>query len=186
MRSVGEFGAHQQISTDFAPWLGFVTAATSLSIGQPNFARCLSVSWTGTLYIHSWGCWSLTAAKFTLHPSLTSSYICSVTARLSSRGITELSQRVCWLTRIIITELDWMPIHRKEMNITVSTVVLNCCKGDKPSQWETPIFRPRYSDPCSSKTPWPILMKFVTSDYVVDPTAHGKLGFQDSNGSVPP
>jgi len=26
--------------------------------------------------------------------------------------------------------------------ITVSTVVLNCCKGDKPSQWETPIFGP--------------------------------------------
>jgi len=26
--------------------------------------------------------------------------------------------------------------------VTVSTVVLNCCKGDKPSQWETPIFRP--------------------------------------------
>ena len=26
--------------------------------------------------------------------------------------------------------------------ITVSTVVLNCCKGDRPSQWETPIFGP--------------------------------------------
>jgi len=26
--------------------------------------------------------------------------------------------------------------------LTVSTVVLNCCKGDKPSQWETPIFGP--------------------------------------------
>ena len=25
-------------------------------------------------------------------------------------------------------------------SITVSTVVLNCCKGDKPSQWEYPIF----------------------------------------------
>jgi len=25
---------------------------------------------------------------------------------------------------------------------TVSTVVLNCCKGDKPSQWEYPIFGP--------------------------------------------
>jgi len=30
------------------------------------------------------------------------------------------------------------------MVITVSTVVLNCCKGDKPSQWETPIFGPLY------------------------------------------
>ena len=28
--------------------LGFVTAATSLTTGQPNFARCLAVSWAGT------------------------------------------------------------------------------------------------------------------------------------------
>jgi len=32
--------------------LAFVTAATSLTGGQPNFARCLAVSWAGTLYIH--------------------------------------------------------------------------------------------------------------------------------------
>jgi len=32
--------------------LGFVTAPTSLNGGQPNFARCLAVSWAGTLYIH--------------------------------------------------------------------------------------------------------------------------------------
>jgi len=30
----------------------FVTALTSLIGGQPNFARCLSVSGAGTLYIH--------------------------------------------------------------------------------------------------------------------------------------
>jgi len=30
---------------------GFVTAPTSLNGGQPNFARCLAVSWAGTLYI---------------------------------------------------------------------------------------------------------------------------------------
>jgi len=29
-------------------------------------------------------------------------------------------------------------------------------------------------------------MKFVTSDYVVDPTTHAKLEFQGSNGSVSP
>jgi len=29
-------------------------------------------------------------------------------------------------------------------------------------------------------------MKFVTSDYVVDPTKHAKLGYHGSNGSVPP
>jgi len=32
--------------------LGFVTAATVLSGSQPNFARCLAVSWAGALYIH--------------------------------------------------------------------------------------------------------------------------------------
>ena len=33
--------------------LGFVTAATSLNGSQPNFARCLAVSWAGTLYTFS-------------------------------------------------------------------------------------------------------------------------------------
>jgi len=71
--------------------LGFVTAPTSLNEGQPNFARCLAVSWAGTLYIHFWGCWSLLprigilpGAKFTLRPTLAFSYIGSVTARHSS------------------------------------------------------------------------------------------------------
>jgi len=32
--------------------LAFVTATTSLTGGQANFARCLAVSWAGTLYIH--------------------------------------------------------------------------------------------------------------------------------------
>jgi len=32
--------------------LGFVTAATFFTGGQPNFERCLAVSWAGTLYIH--------------------------------------------------------------------------------------------------------------------------------------
>jgi len=32
--------------------VSFVTAATSLNGGQPNFAWCLAVSWTGTLCIH--------------------------------------------------------------------------------------------------------------------------------------
>jgi len=42
-----EFGAPQQISR--VSRLGFVTAPTSLDRGQPIFARCLSVSWSGTL-----------------------------------------------------------------------------------------------------------------------------------------
>ena len=32
--------------------LGFVTSPTSINVDQPNFARCLAVSWTGTTYIH--------------------------------------------------------------------------------------------------------------------------------------
>jgi len=81
--------------------LGLVTAPTSLNGGQPNFARCLAVSWAGTLhnvrtyvhihtyihtYIHTHFCGLLPNkgilphAKFTLHPSLAFSYICSVTA----------------------------------------------------------------------------------------------------------
>jgi len=30
--------------------LGFLAAATSLNRGQPNFVRCLAMSWAGTLY----------------------------------------------------------------------------------------------------------------------------------------
>ena len=37
--------------------------------------------------------------------------------------------------------LSWTRL-RNGAYITVSTVVLNCCKGDRPSQWETPIFGP--------------------------------------------
>jgi len=57
---------------------------------QPNFVRCLPVSWAGTLYIHFRGLLShygiLPDAKFTLRPSLALSYIGSVTARHSSSG----------------------------------------------------------------------------------------------------
>jgi len=40
--------------------LGSVTAATSLAGGQPNFARCLAVSWADTPYIHFGGSCALT------------------------------------------------------------------------------------------------------------------------------
>jgi len=46
--SLGHPSKFQQVSR-----LGFVTAATSFTGGQPNFARCLAVSWAGTLFIHS-------------------------------------------------------------------------------------------------------------------------------------
>jgi len=70
--------------------LAFATAATSLSGGQPNFARCFAVSYTGTLYISFQGLLPadgiLRGAKFTLHPTLAFSYIGSVTARHSTSG----------------------------------------------------------------------------------------------------
>ena len=53
--------------------LGFVTAARSLTVGQPNLARCLAVSGAGTLYIHFLGLLPpdgiLPCTKFNLHPS---------------------------------------------------------------------------------------------------------------------
>ena len=62
--------------------LGFFTAATSLNGGQPSFARCVAVSWAGTLYIHFRRLLPrdgiLPGAKFTLRPSLAFSYIASV------------------------------------------------------------------------------------------------------------
>ena len=59
--------------------LGFVSAAPSLTGGQPNIVRCLAVSWAGTLYIHFRGLLPpdgiLPGAKFTLRPSLAFSYM---------------------------------------------------------------------------------------------------------------
>ena len=65
------------------------TAATSLTGGQPNFARCLAVSWAAcTLCIHFRGLLPrdgiLPGVKLTLRPSLAFSYIGSVTARRTS------------------------------------------------------------------------------------------------------
>ena len=75
------------------PWvshLAFVTAAMSLTVGQPNFAGCLAVTWATTLYIHFLGLLPpdriLPGADFTLRPSLAFSYIGSVTAWHSSSG----------------------------------------------------------------------------------------------------
>jgi len=66
--------------------LCFITAPMSLNGGQPNFVRCLAVSWAGTL--HFWALLSpnriLPGAKFTLLGRLAFSYIGSVTARHSS------------------------------------------------------------------------------------------------------
>ena len=91
--------------------LAFVTAATSLTGGQPNFARCLAVFCAGTLYIyiHFWGSCPLTEfcqVQNSLYVQVLRSPILaallhgtpaagvSQTLRRGTRnGITELSQR---------------------------------------------------------------------------------------------
>jgi len=45
--SLGHPGTFQWVSR-----IGFVTVATSVTRGQPNFARCLAVCCAATLYIH--------------------------------------------------------------------------------------------------------------------------------------
>jgi len=83
--SLGHPSQFQRVSR-----LGSVTTATSLNGSQPNFARCLAVSWVFTLYIHFRGLLLrngiLPSAKFTFRLSLALSYIGSVTTRHSSSG----------------------------------------------------------------------------------------------------
>ena len=47
LASFGHPGKFQRVSG-----VGFVTVAMSFTGGQPNFARCLAVSWAPILYIH--------------------------------------------------------------------------------------------------------------------------------------
>jgi len=53
--SLGHSSKFQRVSR-----IGFVNAATSLTAGQPNFARCLAVFWAATLYMHFRGSCPLT------------------------------------------------------------------------------------------------------------------------------
>ena len=87
---------------------------------SPNFARCLAISWAGTLCIHFRGLLPpdtiLPGAKFTLRPSLSLSYTGSFTARHSSSGCRSNFAARC--TRNGITELysagrpsRWASVH---------------------------------------------------------------------------
>ena len=102
---MGHPNTFQQVSR-----IGFI-AATSVTGGQPNFARCLDVSWAATLYIHFRGLLPpdgiLPRAKCTLRPSLAFSYIlaCSVTVRHSNSGVSKTLRRGA---RNRITELSQM------------------------------------------------------------------------------
>jgi len=79
--SLGHPTKFQQVSR-----LGVITAPTSLIGGQPNFTRCLAVSWAGILYIHFGGSCPLTEFcqvqnSLCVSKSCVLLYIGSVTAR---------------------------------------------------------------------------------------------------------
>jgi len=103
--SLGHPSKFQRVSR-----LGFVTAATSLNGGQPNFAPFLAVSWTATLYIHFRGLLSTNGiSSCKIHFASKSCvllywqrYCTALQQRTSAKrcgivqlrnGITELSQR---------------------------------------------------------------------------------------------
>ena len=93
---------------------GYVTAPTSLNRGQPNFAGCFAISWTGTLYIHFWRLLPpnriLPCEKFTLCRNVAFSYIGSVTAQHSS----SVSQT---LHRGIFTRQGGHPVRHWEVEL---------------------------------------------------------------------
>ena len=63
--------------------------------------------------------------------------------------------------------------------VTVCTVVQNCCKGNEPCIWNTPIFRPS-----RIKNHEPIDIKFDRGDYVGDITPHANFGISIPKGVV--
>ena len=63
--------------------------------------------------------------------------------------------------------------------ITVCTIVQNCCKGDEPCQWNTPIFRPS-----GIENPWPDRHQIWRGDYVGDITPHANFGISIPMGAV--
>jgi len=85
--------------------LGFVTAAMSLTRGQPNYARCLAVSWAGTIYIFE-GSFPLTEfcpVQYALYVQVLRSPILS--ALLHGTPAADISQILRRGTRNGITEL---------------------------------------------------------------------------------
>jgi len=87
LRSVGEFGTLQQISTGFASWLRYCTDVAQRMLTKLCTMFGHLLGWY-TIYIHSRGLLPrngiLPGAKFTLRPSLAFSCIVSVIATHSS------------------------------------------------------------------------------------------------------
>ena len=118
MASLGHPCKFQRVSR-----LAFVTAATSLTGGQPNFARCMAVSWPGTLYILFRDLLPpdgiLPRAKFTLCPSMHhrtsfSGYISSQLRHLSTMEKSLLNSNMSYRCPhnmvnfgLLTAEIDW-------------------------------------------------------------------------------
>ena len=100
--SLGHPSKFQRVSR-----LAFVTAATSLIGGQANFARCLAISWAGTLYIHFRGLSPLTEfypVQNSLYVQVLSSPIlAALLYGTAAAGVSETLRRG---TRNAITELS--------------------------------------------------------------------------------
>ena len=82
--------------------LRFVTGPTSLSGGQPNFAGCLAISWSATLYIHFGEAFApngILQVQNLLCPSLVLSYICSITAWHSRSSVFQ-ANFAAWYLRV--------------------------------------------------------------------------------------
>jgi len=86
--------------------LGFVTASTSLTGGQPNVAWCLAVSWAGTLYIHFRRLTEFCPVQYSLYVQvLRSPILAALPHGTPAAGV---SQTVWRGTRNGITELSQM------------------------------------------------------------------------------
>jgi len=108
--------------------LGFGSAATSFTGGQPSFARCLAASWAGTLYIYIFRGFCL-VAEFchvlcvqVLHSPILTALLHSIRPVAISQtlrhdtgnGITELSQRAPpifgWVTIMLGIGPQWVTL----------------------------------------------------------------------------
>ena len=112
--------------------LAFVPAATSLTGGQPKFARRFSVSWAGTLYIQFRGLLPpdgiLPGAKFTLHPSLAFSYIGRIIAW--SASLCSIEQRVPHIFDRVAITLGIGPhpsLYLWSPYVIGQTIIFSCC-----------------------------------------------------------
>jgi len=100
---------------------------TALTGGQPILARCLAISWAGTLFIHLWGSCPLT--EFCqVQNSLCIQVLHSILAALlHGTRAAGISQNLCHATRNEITELSaGRPLRCASAHILVP--VLDCRK----------------------------------------------------------